>query len=89
MATATVTSKGQITIPKEIRRLLGVEEGDRIDFVVEASDRVVLRKPVRSLASLKGLLYRKGRKPVTVEEMNRAIARFHARENERIKNARR
>ncbi len=89
MATATVTSKGQVTIPKEIRKLLQVEEGDRIDFVVEASDRVVLRKPARSLRSLKGLLHRKGRRPVTVEEMNRAIARFHARENDRIRNARR
>ena len=89
MATATVTSKGQVTIPKEIRKLLRVEEGDRIDFVVESSDRVVVRKPSRSLQSLKGLLYRKGRKPVTPEEMDQAIVRFQARENERIKNARR
>jgi antitoxin PrlF len=88
MSTATVTSKGQITIPKEIRKLLQVEEGDRIDFVIEGADRVVMRKPGRSLRSLKGLLYRKGRKPVTIEEMDRAIARFHARENNRIKNAR-
>jgi AbrB family looped-hinge helix DNA binding protein len=89
MSTATVTSKGQITIPKEIRTLLQVEEGDRIDFVIEGADRVVMRKPGRSLRSLKGLLHRKGRKPVTIEEMDRAIARFHARENNRIKNARR
>jgi antitoxin PrlF len=89
MPTATVTSKGQITIPKEIRNLLQVEEGDRIDFLVEGADRVLMRKPVRSLRSLKGLLYRKGRKPVTLEEMDRAIARFHARENRRSKSARR
>ena len=89
MPTATVTSKGQITIPKEIRNLLQVEEGDRIDFLVEGGDRVLMRKPVRSLRSLKGLLYRKGRKPVTLEEMDRAIARFHARENRRSKSARR
>jgi antitoxin PrlF len=56
MSTATVTSKGQITIPKEIRKLLQVEEGDRIDFVIEGADRVVMRKPGRSLRSLKGLL---------------------------------
>jgi antitoxin PrlF len=89
MPTATVTSKGQITIPKEIRNLLQVEEGDRIDFLVESDNRVLMRKPVRSLRSLKGLLYRKGRKPVTLEEMDRAIARFHARENRRSKSARR
>jgi antitoxin PrlF len=87
MPTATVTSKGQITIPKEIRNLLQVEEGDRIDFLVEGHDRVLMRKPVRSLRSLKGLLYRKGRKPVSVEEMDRAIARFQARENRRSKSA--
>jgi AbrB family looped-hinge helix DNA binding protein len=89
MATATVTSKGQVTIPKEIRKLLRVEEGDRIDFVVEGSDRVVMRKPSRSLRSLRGLLYRKGRRAATLEEMDQAIVRFQARENDRIKNARR
>lgn len=89
MPIATVTSKGQVTIPKEVRRVLKVEEGDRIDFIVEETNRVVLRKPSRSLLSLKGLLRRKGQKAVTVEEMNQAIARFHAAENKRIKNARR
>jgi antitoxin PrlF len=89
MPTATVTSKGQVTIPKEIRKLLRVEEGDRINFVVEGSDRVVMRKPSRTLESLKGLLHRKGHKPVTLEEMDEAIIRFQARENDRIKNARR
>jgi antitoxin PrlF len=89
MPTATVTSKGQVTIPKEIRKLLRVEEGDRISFVVEGSDRVVMRKPSRPLESLRGLLHRKGSKPVTLEEMDEAIVRFHSKENERIKNARR
>ena len=39
----TVTSKGQVTIPKEIRETLGVIEGDKLIFLVEG-DRVVLRK---------------------------------------------
>ena len=88
MAIATVTSKGQVTIPKEIRRVLKVEAGDRLDFVVDADDRVVVRRPGRSILDLYGILERPGRKPVTVRQMDRAIGRHHARENERIKRGR-
>jgi antitoxin PrlF len=89
VSSAKVTSKGQVTIPRKVRQALQVEAGDRIDFVVESSDRVVIRKPGRSLLSLKGLLHRTNRKPVTLEDMDDAIARFHARENDRVKRARR
>ncbi len=88
MAIATVTSKGQVTIPKEIRRVLRVEAGDRIDFIIEADDRVVVRRPGRSILDLYGILARPGRKPMTVRKMDRAIGRYHARENERIKRGR-
>ena len=40
---STVTSKGQVTIPKEIRETLGVIEGDKLVFLVEG-DKIVLRK---------------------------------------------
>jgi len=43
VSVSTVTSKGQVTIPKEIRETLGVIEGDRLIFLVEG-DRVVMRK---------------------------------------------
>lgn len=43
VSVGTVTSKGQVTIPKEIRETLGVIEGDRLIFLVEG-DKVVLRK---------------------------------------------
>jgi len=43
VSVGTVTSKGQVTIPKEIRETLGVIEGDKLIFLVEG-DRVVLRK---------------------------------------------
>ena len=89
MSIATVTSKGQVTIPKEVREVLRIEAGDRIDFIVESENRVVVRKPGREIKDLYGLLYRRGRKALTVEEMDRAIGRHHARENARIKNARR
>ncbi len=43
VSVGTVTSKGQVTIPKEIRETLGVIEGDKLIFLVEG-DKVVLRK---------------------------------------------
>jgi antitoxin PrlF len=75
MPSATVTSKGQVTIPMSIRRLLRVAEGDRLDFIVENEGRVVVRAGVADVSDLKGLLHTPGRRPVTIEAMNAAIAR--------------
>lgn len=44
---STITSKGQLTIPQEIRKRLGLETGDRVEFVVEEGGRTVIR-PARS-----------------------------------------
>ena len=75
MPSATVTSKGQITIPKDVRDRLGLEAGDRVVFVVH-SDRDVVLKPAKTdIRDLHGMLYRKGRRPRTVEEMDDGIAR--------------
>jgi AbrB family looped-hinge helix DNA binding protein len=73
VAVATLTSKGQTTIPKEIRDLLGLAPGDKLDFVVESDGRVVLRPATLDVRALRGLLHKKGRKPVSVEQMDRAI----------------
>jgi antitoxin PrlF len=43
MTTATMTSKGQITVPKEVRDRLGIQQGDKIEFVVEDGKTVVRR----------------------------------------------
>lgn len=75
MAAATLTSKGQVTIPKGIRDLLGLEAGDQLDFVVDGQARVVLRPGNRDARGLRGLLQRPRRKPVTLAEMNAAILR--------------
>jgi antitoxin PrlF len=74
MAVSTLTSKGQTTIPKEIRDRLGLAPGDKLDFVVEGDGRVVLRPATVDVRALRGLLRRKGAKPVPLEEMDRAIA---------------
>jgi antitoxin PrlF len=76
MATATITSKGQVTIPKAIREHLHVAEGDRIDFRVGEDGTVRLVSLSRPVHDLFGILHRPGRKPVSVEEMNAAIAPY-------------
>lgn len=75
MAFAKVTSKGQITIPVKVRRKMGLGSGDRVQFHEAANRNFTISAATRSVQELKGLLYKKGRKPVTIEEMNEAIAR--------------
>jgi len=77
MPGATLTSKGQVTIPKAVRDLLGLEAGDQLDFVLEDGARVVLRPGNRDARNLKGLLQRAGRRPVSIRQMDEAIRRAH------------
>ena len=79
MATATLTSKGQTTIPKEVRDHLHVSPGDKLDFLIDAEGRVVVRPATLDVRQLKGMLKRKRAKPVSLEEMDRAIAEGAAR----------
>lgn len=71
MATATITTKGQVTIPAEVRQRLGIESGDRIEFV-EIEGGYAIKPAIDDVRSLKGLL-RKPSKPVTIDDMNAAI----------------
>jgi antitoxin PrlF len=71
MATATMTSKGQLTIPKEIRDKLGLREGDKVELLLEG-DHVTLRLATRDVRALKGLIGKPAR-PVSLEEMDEAI----------------
>lgn len=68
---ATLTSKGQTTIPKEIRDSLGMKPGDRMTFTLMPDATVVMRVKSGSLAQLAGTLYKKGRKPVAIEQLSR------------------
>ena len=79
MPTATMTSKGQVTIPRAVRDLLRVDAGDQIDFVVTDRGDVMVRGVSVDVRELRGLLKRPRRRAVTVEEMNKAIVRQHAR----------
>ncbi len=73
MSTATVTSKGQITIPALVRTALGVASGDRVEFVLVEPGRFELVAATQPVTALKGLA-RKPASPVTIEVMNKAIA---------------
>lgn len=81
MATSTLTSKGQVTIPKEIRDRLGLKEGDRLAIELDDQGRVVLRpEPRTPLGRLPGLLrHLAPERPVTIEEMDVAIREQVAR----------
>ena len=74
MAAATLTSKGQITLPKSVRERLGVEAGDRIEFI-ESEEGFLVVPATRDIRSLKGIVP-KPKKPVTIEEMNQSIAKM-------------
>lgn len=79
MATATLSSKGQITLPKVVRERLRVDTGDQVDFVLNDRGDVVVRAATLDISELKGLLKRSRARPVTIEDMNAAIARAHSR----------
>ncbi len=73
MTTATVTSKGQITIPAEVRQALNVDAGDRVEFVELEPGRFELVAATQSITALKGL-FGKPARSVSIDDMNRAIA---------------
>ena len=75
MPSATLTSKGQLTLPKAIRDLLRLGAGDRVDFIVKDDGAVVLRPATVDVRELKGFLHRRGIKPLSIEEMNSVIRR--------------
>jgi antitoxin PrlF len=72
MTTATVTSKGQITIPANVRQALNVDTGDRVEFVEVEAGRFEFFAATRSVKELKGM-FGKPTKSVSIEEMNTAI----------------
>lgn len=69
---ATITSKGQVTLPKALRERLHLSAGDRVEFIVDADDSVRLLARHVSVDRLKGMLPKPDR-PVSLEEMERAI----------------
>jgi antitoxin PrlF len=75
MPTATLTTKGQVTIPKEVREHLGVDTGDRLSFVVQEDGTVIVKPITRHVRELGGLLKRAAQQPLSIDEMEEGIAR--------------
>lgn len=87
MATATITSKGQITIPRKVREHLRLAAGDKVDFIIEADGSVQVRPLTGSARELYGFLRRPGR-ALSVREMDQALIDHLSRENARIRKRR-
>jgi AbrB family looped-hinge helix DNA binding protein len=62
-----------MVVPKEVREHLGVHPGDQLDFIILDDGRVVVRAATLDVRQLKGILAKPGRKPVTIDQMDRAI----------------
>jgi antitoxin PrlF len=84
MSTATLTSKGQVTIPKEVREFLHLNEGDRLEFLLEDDGSVRLQRRGRSVLELAGILHRPGMEAMSVREMKEAIMETVIEDDERI-----
>jgi AbrB family looped-hinge helix DNA binding protein len=78
MSEARMTSKGQITIPKDIRDRLGLKQGDRVRFIVEDDGRVRLMPAKRDVSELFGILP-KPRRALSIEEMDDIVQTAVAR----------
>ena len=74
MVTATITSKGQVTIPKTVRELLHLHCGDRIAFIMHDQTEAVLKPVTKTVDQVFGRLHKPGPAGKTVVEMNQAVA---------------
>lgn len=72
MSTATLTSKGQVTIPAKVRVSMGLDAGDRIEFIEMDDGTFTIMAATHSVKDLKGMI-RKTANPVSIEDMNAAI----------------
>ena len=73
MSIATVTSKGQVTIPKEVRDALHLKQGDRLEFVVDADGTVRIQPLKVDVRDLFGIV--KSDRRLSIEDMNEIIRR--------------
>lgn len=69
---STITSKGQITLPKALRERLHLEAGDRVEFILGDDGRIEIIPVTAPLTRLKGMVPQPDR-PVSLTEMERAI----------------
>jgi antitoxin PrlF len=85
MAVSTLTSKGQITLPREVREHLHLSEGDRIEFQIERDGQVRLAPISGSVRDLYGCLRRAAVSPPGLDELEDALVESLADDDERIR----
>lgn len=73
MALATLTTKGQVTIPKEIRESLKLHTGDKIEITLTAEREAVIRPISKKVDDIFCMLHKSKRKPVSLDEIDAAI----------------
>jgi AbrB family looped-hinge helix DNA binding protein len=69
---STVTSKGQTTIPKEVRKRLGLKPGSKVKFFIDMDGRVELLA-IRPISELRGILKSPRKRPVSLREMDEGV----------------
>ena len=75
MATATLTTKGQITIPKAVRNSLHLHSGDQVAFVIHGDSEATLKPVTKSVDKVYGKLHSPSQPRRTVDEMKEAVAK--------------
>jgi len=82
MPTATITSKGQITIPIEVRKSLKLKAGDKINFFETEDGKYTFEPKTGSIMDMKGILQKMGYAPLgyapSIEEMDEAVLDYAA-----------
>jgi len=75
MTVATLTSKGQITIPKSVRDSLQLHAGDKIAFTLNPEGETILKPISKTVDQVYGRLHKAKRRAIPVADMNAAIAK--------------
>ncbi|MEI7880736.1 MAG: AbrB/MazE/SpoVT family DNA-binding domain-containing protein [bacterium] len=73
MVTATMTSKGRITIPRTVRESLRIHSGDRVEIIMHGETEALMRPVTRTIDQVFGRLHKRGQAGKTVANMNQAI----------------
>ncbi|MBD2078335.1 AbrB family transcriptional regulator [Leptolyngbya sp. FACHB-17] len=74
MLKSTITAEGKALIPEPVQQLLNLQPGDQIDFVITNDGKVYVQPAAIDVRELSGILYQPNREPVSLEEMDAAIA---------------
>ncbi len=76
MPTTTLTSKGQVTIPKKIRDELNLQPGDLLSFEIDKENHITVKPEKKSADQAYGILYSTEREALTGEEMDQGVAEY-------------